>query len=547
MRPVIHTVALVAALAALTSGAAATEYFVAPAGDDAGQGTSADAPWRTIAKALSAAQAGDVVNLAPGTYSERVAPARSGTADAPITLRKAAAARGEVVWTTPQPAPKEWEDQYALNLKGRSHFRVEGITFRDCTAWIMMWESHHNDVRNCVFDGADIYNCLRISYGSYNRITGCRFLRAIPYEANDKGIPKRGADYIEIFHDSHHNLVEDCTFGQIAHVAVGVADHKGGCCPRWNIIRNCTFNPPRWKCIGTGGAEFLLVENCTFTGEAALFVQLESSKVILRRNAFVGQRNRVGGDPIYRGVMRIASTKGDNKPGQDNPAHHNRIYNNAFTDNERTITSYAARFPLVGNVFKNNIFWNNRQTLWLCQPDYTTVSKNYLVNNVLRGSRPGEKLLVYGTTGYSLAEAQEKLAEFYRGNIEADPLWTDAAGGDFRLKEGSPCIDAGAALAVTTAAGQGTDVPVDDPLWFCDGWGLITGDLIRVGSGDPVRVRKIDYDRKVLTVERPLTWRKGDAVNLSYHGKGLDMGPIETGSQWWRKDEGKEEKEEPRS
>jgi hypothetical protein len=34
------------------------------------------------------------------------------------------------------------------------------------------------------------------------------------------------------------------------------------------------------------------------------------------------------------------------------------------------------------------------------------------------------------------------------GNIDADPLFIDAEGGNFRLQEGSPCIDTGSNDAV---------------------------------------------------------------------------------------------------
>ncbi|MFN0063666.1 MAG: choice-of-anchor Q domain-containing protein [Myxococcaceae bacterium] len=64
----------------------ATEYFVAPGG--AGDGSSGS-PFGTIAQGVNAAQAGDTVNLAAGTYSEAIATVRAGTAGAPIVLRAA--------------------------------------------------------------------------------------------------------------------------------------------------------------------------------------------------------------------------------------------------------------------------------------------------------------------------------------------------------------------------------------------------------------------------------------------------------------------------
>lgn len=54
----------------------------------AGEGDgSAEAPFRRIAQAAEAAQPGDTVLVHPGVYRERVAPARGGTAEAPIVYR----------------------------------------------------------------------------------------------------------------------------------------------------------------------------------------------------------------------------------------------------------------------------------------------------------------------------------------------------------------------------------------------------------------------------------------------------------------------------
>lgn len=511
--------------------AGGTSYYVSPAGDDSQAGTSAEASLKTIGKAASLVKAGDAINVAPGVYAERVAPAASGTAEAAITIRKTPGAEGEVVWTSPPGTPKIWDDNYVLNLKGRQWWVVEGLTFRDCGAWIFLWEAHHNTVRDCVFDGAAIYNCLRVSHGSYNRILRCDFRRARAYEADAGGVAKGQADYIEIFHDSHHNLVEDCRFAEIGHVAVAVSGYSGTTVARWNIVRQCTFDAPRWKCFGASASEYTLLENCTMTGRAALFMQIEASKTIVRRNTFTGYVSNGRGEATMRGVLRLASTYNSDKRGESCPAHDNRFYHNLFTGNERTIATYAMQNTIERNVFKNNIFFNNGQTAWFCQWPTVKESDAAFVGNVLMGRAAGEKLLGYYKEAYTLKEAQAARPDLVHDNLEADPKLADAAKGDWRLAEGSPCIDAAQPLSRTTAAGQGKVVPVDDPLYFCDGWELIEPDRVVVGTNAVAKVVKVDYEKKTLTLEREIAWQAGQAVNLEYAGKGPDIGPLERGAE----------------
>ena len=73
----------------------ATEWFVAPGGT--GNGTSG-APFGRIQDGLNAAQAGDVVTVATGVYTESIRTVRSGSAGARIHLR-AQGPRGTVVVT----------------------------------------------------------------------------------------------------------------------------------------------------------------------------------------------------------------------------------------------------------------------------------------------------------------------------------------------------------------------------------------------------------------------------------------------------------------
>ncbi|MEU7245794.1 right-handed parallel beta-helix repeat-containing protein [Streptomyces sparsogenes] len=67
-------------------------YYVGPYGDDANAGTDATYPFRHIQKCADIMVPGDTCEIVSGSYEETVVPARSGTAELPITYKAAVGA-----------------------------------------------------------------------------------------------------------------------------------------------------------------------------------------------------------------------------------------------------------------------------------------------------------------------------------------------------------------------------------------------------------------------------------------------------------------------
>jgi hypothetical protein len=82
-------IGVLTALALASGGAGAKEWFVQAGASGNGD---ASAPFGSIQQGIDAAQPGDVVTVAAGSYAESLQTARDGTAQAPITLRAAAGA-----------------------------------------------------------------------------------------------------------------------------------------------------------------------------------------------------------------------------------------------------------------------------------------------------------------------------------------------------------------------------------------------------------------------------------------------------------------------
>lgn len=136
----------------------AATFFVSFQGNDAADGTSPAAAWRTIQRAADTLEPGDTVLIGPGDYAEYVATRRAGSsADLPITLK-----------ANPENDPSDPAILRALRLD-HPFIVVEGLTFRFASdahlPWRNAWASSiriENDADGCVVRNNTIRDAARV-------------------------------------------------------------------------------------------------------------------------------------------------------------------------------------------------------------------------------------------------------------------------------------------------------------------------------------------------------------------------------------------------
>jgi len=286
-------------------------------------------------------------------------------------------------------------------------------------------------------------------------------------------------------------------------------------------------------------SEYLVIENNWFdlsTGERGMAgIQYAGNRTILRRNVF----RQCGLGMDWAGYH----SKRD-YPEADN-TEHNRFYNNVVYECGKAKSGagiiLATSAPDFGDqVHVNNIIYRNRcgqessaesvQVFfgWDARPEMA----RFFYNDILH-QQPGEPVFSLRpdepNRDWTLREYEAAYPELAANNIEADPQFVDPDKGDFRLKPGSPCINAGGPLTQTRSAGRGRLIEVQDVLFFSDGFGIVEPDVIRVGE-QRARVVKVDFAGNQLEVDQELSWEAGQPVSLDYAGRAPDIGAFEYGA-----------------
>ncbi|MHB8135353.1 MAG: right-handed parallel beta-helix repeat-containing protein [Anaerolineaceae bacterium] len=145
-------------------------YFVSPFGNDSNPGTLSK-PWRTLLKAGNTAIAGDTVKLLPGTYSEKLIPKNSGTADAIITYT---ADPGTVTLDgTGISMTNDANGDGLVQILGKSFIKIENLTLKNASVNCVNISSNstglrpsHIDIRNLIIQNCNLTG-IRASNSDY--------------------------------------------------------------------------------------------------------------------------------------------------------------------------------------------------------------------------------------------------------------------------------------------------------------------------------------------------------------------------------------------
>jgi len=527
------------------TSASGASYYVAPDGDDTNPGTES-LPWRTIQRAVKHGypieyrQPGDVVYLRGGLYSGNAnaidisgTSVVSGTADAPITIK---------AYADETPIVCDQTSAYrGVLVKNLSSWVFDGITYSNCYHSVWMENCTNFVLQNCTFGWMPEENS---SYANLN-----------------------------MWGNSQFNTVSNCTFYGWGKVTDAGNDHGVSI-----SIGDETRDSPMWY--------NLIVSNRFMFGGHDHF-QLNTAYNVIRGNLFVNapwmptnalnhSLPSIGGVPVEENMYGAYGNR-HTKPGDAGTSQidmRNVWEGNTFLYTGPPPDDYGAfgielgtrqsiyRFNTIAFSLAAGIFFNTSGTTSLSTSN--AVYGNVLYGNGLAHQYGGEGMKSFGY-GLAMSTYQNRrtnnfvvnniiwrnlpqnvspstsLYQQLRGNFTnnlIDPLFVSTNGWgwhydpdnvpDFRLRPGSPCIDAGTWLAHAAGDGEGAILPVDNSLYFSDGNRVVPGDSIQL-EGQTARSTVVsnDFANNVLYLSSPLSWTNGQGVSLAYVGSAPDVGAYE--------------------
>ncbi len=442
-------------------GQAAT-FYVSPSGLDIAPGISPLTAWRTIQKADSVTQPGDIVRILPGTYKERVTLKTDGTAAKPITYL----ADGPV------------KVQGGFYLNGSDYTKVIGF---EITHENNPTEFNYSGILVLGANGSQILNChihhvdglgIEIISSKSTLVRGCDIHHMAPqiYPESNVGIVVRAAPSTDV-------TIE---YNRISYVS--------------DFINTASSSP-------SGSTNTVIRNN-----------RLGPSATNILAHVDGVQQNGPSPDGLYEANYFI-----------DNDSHDNHFYLNQVPEASRWIIrgnvcvrsvgfldwSGASRQSFYHNTFVNNFdYYESHFQVYV----HENSTRNVARNNIWSRSTHPEFGTVYHVEPDSDLDQDYDLS-FQNGafsqpnGIQADPLFADASASDYTLSLFSPAVNnAGAITQATSNETNSLSLRVTNASVF---W---PGDNITIGDEAPVGISAINLALDIITLAAPRSWSTNAGV-----------------------------------
>lgn len=462
---------------------------------------SKELPWLTIQHASNnAVNPGDVIYIMSGIYDERVTCSYSGSDE------------GGFINYVANPGDKK-PIMRGFTLTNKNHIRIIGFEItHNSTAYshgitptgsCSHIEILDNYIHHIVGQAVRWYN----HNNTYITIRGNEmYMAACPSDVPGQCTGNGWAVGIT---GGNHNLIEYNVAHRVGDF-INVANHH-------NIIRNnylFDFKNSYWPDGPGDGLHCDMFQPCGAAAFPSQFQVYESN--------FMGD-NIESNSHILQ--MRTA-----------NSDDHNIIFRGNVAYN---FGSYAMQCGGVDNVYYYNNTIHDINNISPGNPGigYNAEGADYALNNfnfnnifseIGNGTRPVISVqsgcTVEITNNFChLAGSQSSC------DAQGDPMFLNTNNRDYYILPGSSAIGIGKAITtVTVENGTGNTFAVDNAEMFFDGYGVTEGDIITVGTNEPVRITKIENNE--ITVNQSIAWNKGDGIYWRNQDAEPDAGAYEYSS-----------------
>ncbi len=500
----------------------ARDYYVSTKGDDLNPGTL-NAPFKTIQKAADVAIAGDTVYVRGGTYVGTVRFKHSGSKEKGyITFKNY---KNEKLIITRE------DKNYKIDTvrgDGVSYIRFEGFTLYKPIAQGIVFRdggSHIEILNNEVYEqNAQVPNGQRVGHAITVTTTRDKPMTHIIIKGNNvhdnhTGNTNKSGNYDEAltilgnvqFFQVVDNIVHDNDF-----IGIDIIGHQRGNFSTFGmnknglVARNILYGNGKKKeyaaSLYVDGALNLIVEdNIIYDNHGyGLAISQESEgstteHVIVRDNLILNS---------YEDGVLFGATNG-------------KVLHSVFVQNSIQ-NAKKERILMFGkgnqNSLLNNYFGStngNERFLF----DINSIPYDWQMDFNAYYTTSSFYARIRNTSYYDF-ESYQKSGLDENGFQTNNPKFKDK---QLHLKKDSPLVDSGAFLTKTVNSGRSNIIKVSNADFFTDGFFVRKGDKIKIANKS-AKILKIDYQNNELTLDKTISFKKGDPVSYLYAGKRPDIG-----------------------